>query len=331
MLKMLRNASGFLKERILELFRTYGILIALIILIVIVTIGNRSFMNFVNLMNISSQWAPTGIMAVGMTLVILTGGFDLSVGAIYSLSAVMAASIGRDHHPLIAFSAAILIGIFFGSINGALVTLAKVNPFITTLGTSFAISGIAMVLTGNLAFVVDNPAFSILGANRWNGIPYTGMLLVGILIAGGIVLKYTTYGRKIYAVGGNAEASRLAGVRTRRVVASTYIISGACSGLAGVFTASQLSSAQPNLNPDIVFNVITAVVVGGTSLAGGYGAMWRTAVGIGILATLQNGFNLLNVSPYYQTIIKGVIIVGALAVDNYTQSVARKSIKSISK
>jgi len=145
------------------------------------------------------------------------------------------------------------------------------------------------------------------------------------LIIGGVVLARTVYGQRIYAVGGNVEASRLSGIRTRLVTASTYVLSGFCAAVAGIITASQLSSAQPNLNPDIVFDVITVVVVGGTSLAGGYGAMWRTAVGLGILATLQNGFNLLDVDPNYQNIVKGVIIVGALALDSYTRRLVARS------
>lgn len=311
--------------RWVRLLRTYGIVIALLILVVIVAVGNPGFLNFTNLMNISSQWAPAGIMAVGMTLVIITGGFDLSVGAIYSLTAVIAAAAGQHYSAGISFTLAILAGLFLGLVNGGLVTIAQVNPFIATLGTSFAITGIALVATGNIAFVVDNPEFSVLGAERWNGIPYSGMLLAAFLIIGGLVLWNTTYGKKIYAVGGNAEASRLAGIHTRWITASTYVISGGCAGVAGVITASQLSSAQPYLNSTIVFDVITVVVVGGTSLAGGYGAMWRTAVGLGILATLQNGFNLLNVDPYYQTIIKGVIIVAALALDSYAQRLAARA------
>lgn len=311
--------------RWVQLLRTYGIVLALLILLVVVTVGNPGFLNFTNLMNISSQWAPAGIMAVGMTLVIITGGFDLSVGAIYSLTAVIAAAAGQHYSAAFSFTLAIAAGLLLGLVNGGLITLAQVNPFIATLGTSFAITGIALVATGNVAFVVDNPEFSILGAERWNGIPYSGMLLVAFLIIGGLVLWNTTYGKKIYAVGGNPEASRLAGIHTRWITASTYVISGGCAGVAGVITASQLSSAQPYLNTNIVFDVITVVVVGGTSLAGGYGAMWRTAVGLAILATLQNGFNLLNVDPYYQTIIKGVIIVGALALDAYAQRLAARA------
>jgi ribose transport system permease protein len=305
--------------------RTYGVVATLVVLVVLVSLKSSVFLHSENLMNIASQWAPAGIMAVGMTFVILTGGFDLSVGSVFSLSAVTAAGVGRTHSPLVAFAAALGVALAIGIVNGVVVTLLEVNAFIATLGSSFAVSGIGLVATGNAAYLVNNPSFSRLGAGRFHTIPYSGMVLAGALVLGGLVLARSVYGQMIYAVGGNVEASRLAGLRTRLVVGSTYALSGLCAGLAGVITASQLSSASPTISPNIVFDVITIVVVGGTSLAGGYGAMWRTAVGLGILATLQNGLNLLDIDPNYQNIIKGGIIVGALALDSYARRLARRT------
>jgi ribose transport system permease protein len=305
-----------------SLVSSYGIVLALLALVVAVTIAHPGFVATTNLSNILSQWAPAGIMAIGMTYVILTGGFDLSVGANYSLCAVTAAALGRTQPALLSFLAALAVGLTVGALNGSIVTVLRVNPFIATLGTSFAIGGLSLVATGNVAYVVSNPEFAVLGASRFHGVPYSGMVLVAALVVGGLVLSRTVYGQKVYAIGGNAEASRLAGIRVRALTASAYVLSGACAALAGIITASQLGSAQPNQNTDIVFDVITIVVVGGTSLAGGYGAMWRTAVGLAILATLQNGFNLLNVNPYYQNIIKGGIIVFALALDAWTRQAA---------
>jgi ribose transport system permease protein len=217
------------------------------------------------------------------------------------------------------------VGILIGVVNGVLVAGIGINPFITTVGTGFILSGIGLVVTGNLAYVVGNPAFQTLGAGRWHGVPYSGMVLVGFLVVGGVVLAKTIYGQEIYAVGGNIEASRLSGLRVRRDTASAYIISGLCMGIAGVLTASQLSSAQAGIDPGIVFDVITIVVVGGTSLSGGYGSMWRTAVGLAIIATISNGFNLANISPYYQDIVKGAIILGALGLDIWSQRLAGRS------
>lgn len=303
------------KKRLSSLVRVYGIIPTLVVLLAIVTIGNPAFLSMQNLSNMSSQWAPAGIMAVGMTFVILTGGFDLSLASGYSLCAVVAAYVGQTHSPALAFAAAILVGLSFGLVNGLLVAVVRINPFITTVGSGFVINGIALVMTKNAAFLVDGQEFGILGAGRWQNIPYSGMLLVAFLVVFGLILSRTIYGESIYSVGGNYEASRLSGMRVRAVVASAYTLLGGCVGLAGCITASQLSSAQANLDSGIIFDVLTIVVVGGTSLSGGIGAMWRTAVGLGIIATISNGFVLLDISPYYQSIIKGTIIVAALALD----------------
>jgi ribose transport system permease protein len=307
-------ASG-LRARLPGLIRIYGIIATLVLLLIVVTAGNPAFVSIHNIFNMLSEWAPAGIMAVGMTFVILTGGFDLSIASGYSLCAVVAAYFGQTHAPLIAFAAAIAVGLAFGLANGLLVAVVRINPFITTVGTGFIITGISLVMTQNAAFAVNNDDFGILGAGRWYGVPYSGMLLILFLLMFGFILARTVYGEAIYAIGGNYEASRLSGIRVRTVAASSYVLLGGCVGLAGSIAASQLSSAQANLDPGVIFDVLTIVVVGGTSLSGGVGAMWRTAVGLGIIATISNGFVLLDISPYYQSIIKGTIIVSALALD----------------
>jgi ribose transport system permease protein len=309
------RAGASLRRHLPALIRVYGIVFTLILLLAIVTAGNPAFLSAHNIFNMLSQWAPAGIMAVGMTFVILTGGFDLSLASGYSLCAVIAAATGQAYDPWIAFFAALCAGLCFGVVNGVLVAVVRINPFITTVGTGFMLNGLALVLTQNAAFIVANPDFAFLGAGRWHGVPYSGMLLLAFLLVFGAVLARTIYGEAIYSVGGNYEASWLSGIRVRTVVASSYVLLGGCVGIAGSITASQLNSAQSNLDPAIIFDVLTIVVVGGTSLAGGSGAMWRTAVGLGIIATISNGFVLLDISPYYQDIIKGGIIVGALALD----------------
>ena len=307
-----------------EILRTYGILIALIAVVVAVSLGSSNFLTTTNLLNIASQWAPAGIMAIAMTFVILTGGFDLSIASGYSLCAVTAAAVGQHHTPSVAFLAAIGVGLLIGLGNGILVTGANVNPFIATLGTSFMIAGVTLVVTGNAPYLVDRQDFTSLGSGTWHTVPYSAMIMFALFIIGAVLLAKTVYGQSIYSVGGNAEASRLSGIRVKTIVASTYVLSGLCTAIAGILTASQLASAQANIDPNIVFDVITVVVVGGTSLAGGIGSMWRTAVGLALIATISNGFNLLNVTPYYQQIVKGAIIVGALALDVYARRLARR-------
>lgn len=297
--------------------RTYAILVTLALLVIAVSIGNPAFLSWANLMNILSQWAPAGIIAAGMTYVVLVGGFDLSIASAFSLCAVVAAVVGQQLDPSLAFMAAIGAGILVGAVNGFFIAKIGINPFITTVGVGFMLTGLALLLTDNAAFMVVNPAFSDLGNGRLLGVPYSGILLIGTLVVLQIALWRTVYGELIYSVGGNYEASWLSGIRVNLVVASTYMLVGACYGIAGSITASQLSSAQANMDPSIVFDVLTIVVVGGTSLAGGSGAVWRTAVGIAIIATITNGFVLLDISPYYQSIIKGAIIVMALSMDAF--------------
>jgi ribose transport system permease protein len=295
--------------------RTYGVVLAFVLLVAVVAAASPGFATKTNIFNLFSQWAPAGIMAVAMTFVILTGGFDLSIANGFSLCAVTAAAVGRTEAPAVAFLAALGVGCAIGLANGLLVAGVRINPFIATIGTGFILGGITLVATGNVAYTVDNPGFATIGAGRWRGFPYSGMILVACLCAGGLVLARTVYGQAVYAVGGNAEASRLSGIRVGATIGSTYVLSGLSMGVAGSITASQLSSAQANINPDIVFDVITIVVVGGTSLTGGVGSMWRTAIGLGIIATISNAFSLADVNPSYQDIVKGSIIIGALALD----------------
>jgi ribose transport system permease protein len=301
------------------LLRTYGIVLALVVLVAVVAASSPGYATQTNIFNLFSQWAPAGIMAVAMTFVILTAGVDLSIASGFSLCAVTAAAVGRTEEPALAFLAALAVGLVIGLVNGVLVAGVKINAFITTVGTGFILGGITLVVTGNAAYIVDNPGFGTIGAGRWHGFPYSGMILIFCLIAGGLLLAKTVYGQSIYAVGGNAEASRLSGIRVGTMVGSTYVLSGLSMGVAGIITASQLNSAQANINPNILFDVITIVVVGGTSLAGGVGSMWRTAVGLGIIATISNAFSLADINPDYQDIVKGCIIVGALALDAYAR------------
>ncbi len=308
-----------------ESLQDYGVALAALLLVVMVAIGNPAFLSPANINNMLSQWSPAGIMAIGMTLVILAGGFDLSISSGFAFCAVIAAIIGQQTSPMLALLGSIGAGTVIGSINATLVSVFKINPFITTVGTGFVINGLSLVVTRNAAFIVSNPAFGILGAGRWHGIPYSGMLLIVLFPIAGLVLSRSIYGHMIYAVGGNAEASKLSGIRADLIVASTYILLGAGVGLAGFISASQLNSAQANLDPRILFDVLTIVIVGGTSLGGGIGSIWRTVVGLVIIATITNGFVLLDISPFYQDVIKGLIIVGALILDSTLRRIGVKT------
>lgn len=304
------------------LLRTYGVVLALALVVLVVASQSSAFLTWTNITNLSGQWAAAGILAVGMTYVIISGGLDLSVGASFSFCAITAAQVAQTAPPAVAFAAAVGVGFVIGAVNGAIVTGLKVNPLIATLGTGLVLGGLALVWTDNAPITVADQGFTRLGTEV-AGIPYGGVLLVVFLVAGGLVLAKTVYGQWVYAVGGNLEAARLTGIPTGVVAASTYAFTGICAGVAGVIAASQLGAAQADFDPDLLFDVITIVVLGGTSLAGGFGAMWRTAVGIAIIATLDNGFNLLDLDPNFQDIFKGAILIAAIALDSYARRLAR--------
>ncbi len=290
----------------------YGVVLALIVLVIIVALLQPAFLSLGNVSNVMAQWAPVAIMGIGMTYVVLTGGFDLSMAATYALAAVVAATLGQTLPPTLAFAGAIVVAGLVGLLNGVIVTLLRVNPFIATLGSSLIITGVALLLTGNRPIQVVFEPFTVLGRGSFVGVPLSALLMIALFLIGGLILAFTRYGHDIYAVGGNREAARLSGIRADWTVASAYLVAGICAGIAGTITASRLSSAQAGLSGQLVFDVLTVVIVGGTTLAGGKGSMWRTAVGVAILATLQNGFNLLDIDAYYQNIIKGLIIIAAL-------------------
>jgi ribose transport system permease protein len=299
-----------------EHLRRYGPLIALFVLICFVTFESPNFLTFSNFVNILSQWSPVGVMAVGMTYVILVGGFDLSAASGFALCAVVAAALGRAGVSAeFSFAVAIIVGLLIGAANSLLICIVDINPFIATLGVGFMLSSVPFVVVGNPFILVEQPGFDTLGTGNWLGIPYSAVLLICFLAIAQVVLSSTPYGQWIYSVGGNPEASRLFGIRVQLVKGSTYVLSGLCMGVAAVISTSQLSYSASEQDPALIFDVIVAVVVGGTSLSGGFGSIWRTTAGLAILATLQNGLNLLQVNTFSQYIVKGCIIVMALGFD----------------
>jgi ribose transport system permease protein len=300
----------------IALVRRYGVVAALVVLLAILGVASPNFFRATNFANMLAQWAPVGIMAVGTTYVILAGGFDLSVAAGFAFCAVVAAALGQaEISPSLAFLASIVVGVAIGLVNATLVVGLRINPFVATLASGFVLNSLPFVIVDSPFIEVDEPGFDALGTGALHGIPYTGLILVGFLVVSGIILAKTQYGHLLYAVGGNAEVSRLFGIPVGRVVASTYVFSGFCVGIAASLATSQLSYSASDQDPVLVFDVIVAVVVGGTSLAGGIGSMWRTAVGLAILAVMQNGLNLLDINTFYQYIVKGCLIIGAVSLD----------------
>lgn len=296
-------------------------LIALLFLILVVSILNPYFFTVDNLLNILRQTSVNAIIAVGMTLVILTAGIDLSVGSVMALSGAFAATLVAMEVPvIIAVTTALLAGTLLGAISGIIIAKGKVQAFIATLVTMTLLRGVTMVYTDgrpiSTGFTDTADAFAWFGTGYTLGIPVPVWIMVIVFAAGWYVLNHTRFGRYVYALGGNEAATRLSGINVDRVKIGVYSICGLLSALAGIIVTSRLSSAQPTAGVSYELDAIAAVVLGGTSLAGGRGRIMGTLVGALIIGFLNNALNLLDVSSYYQMIAKAIVILLAVLVDN---------------
>ncbi|MBC7725297.1 MAG: ABC transporter permease [Burkholderiaceae bacterium] len=270
-----------------------------------------------NLLTILVATAPFALIALGQTLVILTGGIDLSPGSIIAVAAMTSASVAKatDGNIPLVVASALLVGLLFGAINGFMVSRLDIPPFIATLGMLTAGSGIAYAI-GNGAPINGLPAsFGAIANTRIIGVQIPVIVMIIAIVALAIIMRRTSYGMRIYAVGGNKMASRIAGVSVKRILFSVYAISGLLAGLSGVMLASRVISGPPNLGQGYELDAIAAVVIGGASLFGGRGSVWGTALGLFLIQTLNNGLDLLIVPTYWQDVIKGLLIATAVAVD----------------
>jgi ribose transport system permease protein len=294
----------------------YVMVFVLAVLIVVASILYPGFLRIANLSDVLTQNSAVGIMAVGMTFVIITGGFDLSVGSTYALGGTVFAGVTKaSGSVLLGGIAALCAGLAAGAVNGVLIARLKVNPFVATLGTSSAISGLAFIYSQSAPFIVKDISFQNLALSRLAGIPLPIVILVVVGLTGAFLLSQTSFGRNIYAIGGNEQASLLSGLRVPWLIGSAYVMTGLLSAFAGMMDASRLGVGQADVGGTVALDTIAIVVVGGTSLRGGEGAVWRSGVGLLILATLTNVFYSLNVDQNWQSIAKGVIVVTAVALD----------------
>ncbi|HEX9032121.1 MAG TPA: ABC transporter permease [Streptosporangiaceae bacterium] len=309
--------SGVLLARL----RRGGIILPFLALFIVLSVASGPFFTKVNLLDILDQQASTLIIAAAGTLVLVAGGIDLSVGAIYALAGVTAAHLALSVPPLLAIGAGIAVGLVVGLVNGVIATFFRINSLIATLAMSFVVSGLASLVTsGNLIIDYSRPAFGDLA--RWSFLTVNTstwtMLVVVALLA--VALSRTTAGRYMYASGSNAEAARLAGVRVQQVKLLTFVISGGAAALGGVIDASRVLSAQAsNGQTTLTFTVLAGIVVGGTSILGGDGAIWRTVVGVLFIALIGNGSDLLGLNPLYQQIALGVILLLAVGSDAWSR------------
>ncbi|KDM90027.1 ribose ABC transporter permease [Photobacterium galatheae] len=296
-------------------------LIALLLLIAVVSFLNPNFFTADNILNILRQTSVNAIIAVGMTLVILTAGIDLSVGSVLALCGAFAASLIAIEVPvLIAVPTALLAGAALGAVSGIIIAKGKVQAFIATLVTMTLLRGVTMVYTDgrpiSTGFTDTADAFAWFGTGYALGIPVPVWLMVVVFAAAWYLLNHTRFGRYVYALGGNESATRLSGINVDRVKIGVYAICGLLAALAGIIVTSRLSSAQPTAGMGYELDAIAAVVLGGTSLMGGKGRIMGTLIGALIIGFLNNALNLLDVSSYYQMIAKAVVILLAVLVDN---------------
>jgi ribose transport system permease protein len=294
--------------------RHYAVLIIIAALMIYMTVISDAFLTPRNLLNILNQSTPLALIAAALTLVIISGGFDLSTGAIFGVATVSAAWLAVNVDPILGLAAAPVVGLFLGIANGLIITGLHVHSFLATLATSLVFRGIAILITGGFLIQVRIPEFIWLGRQR---IADTVNVAVVVLIAFTAVMMFllnrTTFGRRVYAVGGNEEAAILSGVRVNLVKIGAFALTGIASGLAAAISVSRLSMGQPQAGTGMELEAIAAVILGGTSIYGGEGAVWRSVAGVLLLQLINNAFNILNVNPFYKDLTTGLIIVAAVA------------------
>lgn len=273
-----------------------------------------------NLVTILIAAAPFALIALGQTLVILTGGIDLSVGSVIAMSAMTAAAVAKANPGQVWLTVlvALVVGFAAGAVNGFFVSVVNVPPFIATLGMLTAGSGIAYAIGGGAPINGLPAEFGLIANKTILGLQVPVIVMILGIVVCAIVMRRTSYGMRVYAVGGNRAAAEIAGVNARRILFSVYTISGMLAGLSGVMLASRVISGPPNLGQGYELDAIAAVVIGGASLMGGRGSVWGTALGLLLIQTLNNGLDILLVPSYWQDVIKGVLIIFAVAVDVWT-------------
>ncbi len=280
-----------------------------------------SFLTLNNFVNVTLQIAIYGILAVGMTLIMITGGIDLSVGSVVALSGVAAAILSKkgilpvDMMVIVAISAGLAVGVAVGALSGGLISRFSIPPFIVTLAMMTICRGLVFILTGGFTEGELPPHFGILGRGHLWFVPVPVILMAVLFATGHILLRQTALGRHIYALGGNEEAARLSGIRIRQTKTLVYSLNGLLAGLAGVTLAARLGAGAPASGVGYELDVIAAVVVGGTSLSGGRGSLVGTLAGTIFIGVLNNGLNLANVDPYTQKVALGVVILAAVGLD----------------
>ncbi|EIP98731.1 permease component of ribose/xylose/arabinose/galactoside ABC-type transporter [Opitutaceae bacterium TAV1] len=313
------GASPGSKRRMLASFlQQYGIIIAFFLLCIILTFTSEYFLTTKNILNVLRQTSINGILAMGMTLVVLTKGIDLSVGSVLALAGIVAASLSTGDNPqpaLVAVSAGIGVGLACGLVNGLVVARLAVPPFVATLGMLSVARGLTYIYSDGMPIGNLSSPFLALGQERIFGVPVPVYIFALVFVCLWVLLNKTTFGRYIYAVGGNEKSARTAGIGTRKIIVSVYALAGLLAGLSGLVLTARTTAGLPQAGMSYELDAIAAVVIGGTSLNGGVGTVRGTLFGALIIGVINNGLDLMGVSSFYQQVVKGCIIVCAVLLD----------------
>lgn len=315
-MKEIKNNNKFTKINL----KDYGVIIGFIVLCTIISISTPAFLTQKNILNLLRQSSIIGIISAGMTFVIISGNFDISVGAVAALSGAISMKFLSMSYPLpIALICSIIAGAIIGAINGFFVAKINIPSLIATMGMVTIVRGIILFLTGGYPISQNMPAFSAIGNGYFMKLPIPIIIFFIIVVISYIVLTKTKFGRHVYSVGGNPEASRLNGVNVDLCKIKVFIINGVLAALAGIVLAARLNTATPVAGEGYDMDAIASVVIGGTSVTGGEGSVLKTVIGVLFMSVINNSFNLLGVNIYFQYIFKGLIILSAVGFDAYSR------------
>ena len=295
----------------------FGILLAFVVVCAALALTTPRFLTVGNLTIILTQVSINALLAFGVTFVIITGGIDLSLGSMVAVTGVAAALFAHPGtYPLVVpLLVALAAGVAMGGFNGLVITKSKVPPFIVTLGTMTIGRGLALILSKGRPVSNLSDAFNFIGGGQVFGIPFPIIILIFIFLLCSVLLKKTIWGRYMYAVGGNEQAARASGISVNRIKMLVYTLSGTLAALAGLVLTSRITTGQPNAGQGFELDAIAAAIIGGTSTSGGSGTMTGTLIGALLIGVISNGLDLLNVTSYYQEVVMGVIIIGAVVLD----------------
>ena len=314
------------KKKLINQINIYSSVLILLVICVFATILSPSFLSVTNLFNVFKQITVAGIVGCGMTFVILTGGIDLSVGSILGLSGVLASGVlASTGNTAAAVAVSLTVGIACGAVNGFFVSVCGIPPFISTLGMMTLLRGVILVYTKGSPIPIKSDAYKFFGKGSIAGIPVPVIILIIVFLLAHYILTQTSYGRSVYAVGGNREAARLSGIRVKTSEFLVYTLNGLMCGMAGLILTARLGSAQSTSGTGIEMDAIAAVILGGTSLSGGVGFVLPTVVGAMIMGIIDNILTLMNVNPHATNIVKGAVILIAVLVDKKVKDLSAKA------